>query len=166
MTLSQKNKREVSLCSPGCPGTHFEDQAGLELRNPLASASRMLGLKACATMPGWVCNLGWKFFEIYQPCSPGLCGFCWDDSCYFGRFAFVSRPSLLKGLTWLWTVSCLCFGFLTVLSPFIYLFIYLFIWVLPLSSDTPEEGVRSHYRWLWATRNAFPLCFGTWPVAC
>jgi hypothetical protein len=29
----------VSLYSPGCPGTHFVDQAGLELRNPLASAS-------------------------------------------------------------------------------------------------------------------------------
>ena len=29
----------VSLHSPGCPGTHFVDQAGLELRNPLASAS-------------------------------------------------------------------------------------------------------------------------------
>jgi hypothetical protein len=57
----------VSLCSPGCPGTHFVDQAGLELRNPPAkikikikikkekkrnlpaSASRVLGLKACAT---------------------------------------------------------------------------------------------------------------------
>jgi hypothetical protein len=41
----------VSLCSPGCPGTHFVDQAGLELRNPPASASRVLGLKAYATMP-------------------------------------------------------------------------------------------------------------------
>jgi hypothetical protein len=30
---------KVSLCSPGCPGTHFVDQAGLELRNPTASAS-------------------------------------------------------------------------------------------------------------------------------
>jgi hypothetical protein len=39
----------VSLCSPGCPGTHFVDQAGLELRNPPASASRVLGLKAWAT---------------------------------------------------------------------------------------------------------------------
>jgi hypothetical protein len=28
----------VSLCSPGCPGTHSVDQAGLELRNLLASA--------------------------------------------------------------------------------------------------------------------------------
>jgi hypothetical protein len=42
----------VSLYSPGCPGTHFVDQAGLELRNLPASASRVLGLKACATMPG------------------------------------------------------------------------------------------------------------------
>jgi hypothetical protein len=41
----------VSLCSSGSPGTHFVDQAGLELRNP--PASRMLGLKACATMPGF-----------------------------------------------------------------------------------------------------------------
>jgi hypothetical protein len=41
----------VSLYSPGCPGTHFVDQAGLELRNPPASASRVLGLKVCATTP-------------------------------------------------------------------------------------------------------------------
>jgi hypothetical protein len=29
----------VSLYSPGCPGTHSVDQAGLKLRNPPASAS-------------------------------------------------------------------------------------------------------------------------------
>jgi hypothetical protein len=34
---------------PGCPGTHSVDQAGLKLRNPSASASQLLGLKACAT---------------------------------------------------------------------------------------------------------------------
>jgi hypothetical protein len=39
----------VSLCSPGCPGTHSADQAGLELRNSPASASQVLELKACAT---------------------------------------------------------------------------------------------------------------------
>jgi hypothetical protein len=32
-----------------CPVTHSVDQGGLELRNPPASASQMLGLKACAT---------------------------------------------------------------------------------------------------------------------
>ena len=39
----------VSLCSSGCPGTHSVDQAGLELRNPPASASQVLGSKACTT---------------------------------------------------------------------------------------------------------------------
>jgi hypothetical protein len=39
----------VSLCSHGCPGIHFVDQAGLKLRNPPASASQVLGLKVCAT---------------------------------------------------------------------------------------------------------------------
>jgi hypothetical protein len=43
----------VSLCSPGCPGTHSVDQAGLELRGPPVSASWVLGLKACTTMPGY-----------------------------------------------------------------------------------------------------------------
>jgi hypothetical protein len=50
--------RQVSLCSPGCPGTHSVDQAGLKLRNPpasaSASASQVLGLKAFATMPSFV----------------------------------------------------------------------------------------------------------------
>ena len=39
----------VSLCSPGYPGGCFVDQAGLKLRDPPASASPALGLKACAT---------------------------------------------------------------------------------------------------------------------
>jgi hypothetical protein len=52
----------VSLCSPGCPGTHSVDQAGLKLRNPPASASQVLGSKACATRPSnslflkWTCG--------------------------------------------------------------------------------------------------------------
>jgi hypothetical protein len=47
----------VSLFIPGCPGTHPVDQAGLELRNLPASASQVLGLKVCSTMPGLVCVL-------------------------------------------------------------------------------------------------------------
>ena len=42
----------VSLYSSDCPGTHFVDQAGLELRNLPASASQVLGLKVCTTTPG------------------------------------------------------------------------------------------------------------------
>jgi hypothetical protein len=60
----------VSLCSPGCPGTHFVDQAGLELRNPPASASRVLGLKACATTPGPQLNFIFpKLDSFYQVSS-------------------------------------------------------------------------------------------------
>jgi hypothetical protein len=43
----------VFLCSPGCPGTHSVDEAGLKLRNPPDSASQVLGLKACATTPSF-----------------------------------------------------------------------------------------------------------------
>jgi hypothetical protein len=39
LSLSLVFQDRVSLYSPGCPGTHFVDQAGLELRNPPASAS-------------------------------------------------------------------------------------------------------------------------------
>ena len=42
----------VSLWSPGCPGTHSVDQAGLELRALPSSDSRMLGTKTCTTMLG------------------------------------------------------------------------------------------------------------------
>jgi hypothetical protein len=41
----------VSLCSLGCHGTHSVDQAVFELRYLPASASQVLGLKACTTMP-------------------------------------------------------------------------------------------------------------------
>ena len=37
--------RQISLCSPGCPGTHAVEQAGSELRDPPAS---VLGSKECA----------------------------------------------------------------------------------------------------------------------
>jgi hypothetical protein len=37
----------VSLCNSGCPGTHTVNQSGLELRDPPASASQVLGLKVC-----------------------------------------------------------------------------------------------------------------------
>jgi hypothetical protein len=68
----------VSLCSPDCPGTHFVDQAGLELRNPPASASQVLGLKVCATTPGQLGFLKLILFLyfmcvcvcVYQP----MCG--------------------------------------------------------------------------------------------
>ena len=50
----------VSLCSSGCPGTHSVEQADLEVRNPPASASGVLGLKAWATMLG----LPWFYSSV------------------------------------------------------------------------------------------------------
>ena len=38
-----------SFLSPGCPETSSIDQAGLKLRDPPASASRVLRLKVCTT---------------------------------------------------------------------------------------------------------------------
>jgi hypothetical protein len=55
----------VSLFSPGCPGTHSVDQAGLELRNLPASASQVLGLKACATTPGSRRQFFFFFFCLF-----------------------------------------------------------------------------------------------------
>jgi hypothetical protein len=55
----------VSLYSPGCPGTHFVDQAGLELRNLPASAYQVLGLKACATT-AWLGILNTEISKVVQ----------------------------------------------------------------------------------------------------
>jgi hypothetical protein len=49
MVVMVESQNRVSLCSPGCPGTHAVDQAGLQLRNQPASASQVLGLKVCTT---------------------------------------------------------------------------------------------------------------------
>ena len=57
LTLPDLSLDRVSLYSLGCPGTHFVDQAGLELRNLPSSASRVLGLKACATTSGLLFSL-------------------------------------------------------------------------------------------------------------
>jgi hypothetical protein len=70
----------VSLYSPGCPGTHFIDQAGLQLRNPLASASQVLGLKACTTMPSCYSSS----YYVHQPIVgvPGFLGTqCKQNGC-------------------------------------------------------------------------------------
>jgi hypothetical protein len=53
----------ISLYNAGCPGTPFVDGDVLELRNPPASASRVLGLKTYATTPSpWVCVLKMPHF--------------------------------------------------------------------------------------------------------
>jgi hypothetical protein len=105
----------VSLYSPGCPGTH-SDQAGLELRNSPASASRVLGLKAYATTPG-VVNINWVFLphlksfsfqiqSLYIYNNP-LKHESWADInalCYFVYFP-VNNPELSLAM---FHLGCLC----------------------------------------------------------
>jgi len=77
----------VSLCSPDCPGTHSVDQAGLELKNPPASASQVLGLKTCTTTaqravfflctgPLWLI----QFFPVFLRGSLSSKGRDWTES--------------------------------------------------------------------------------------
>jgi hypothetical protein len=82
----------VSLYSPGCSGTHFVDQAGLELRNLPASASRVLGLKVCITTPG-------RIFLICEM-KPACMFLSYDDTesanAFEGKFFFFFK-SLRQG---------------------------------------------------------------------
>jgi hypothetical protein len=101
----------VSLYSPGCPGPHFVDQTGLKLRNPPASASPVLGLKAWATTPG----LGFVFaclFCFWNRIS--LCSFGCPGTCY------VDQPGLeLLGIK-------VCIIHIWLKNPFFFFFLFLF----------------------------------------
>jgi hypothetical protein len=73
----------VSLCSPGCPGTHSVDQAGLELRNPPASVCLLsAGIKGMCyhvQLTPWGFNWGqceqesrpslWQVKEYREACA-------------------------------------------------------------------------------------------------
>ncbi|GAB1302002.1 Lysine-specific demethylase 2A [Apodemus speciosus] len=76
-SLTELNMAGVSLCSSSCPGTHSVDQAGLELRNPPASASQVLGLKACTTTPG--------FLFLFKPKISESCNKLTDQTLFFLR---------------------------------------------------------------------------------
>jgi hypothetical protein len=73
--------------SPGCPGTHSVDQAGLKLRNLPASASRVLGLKAWATT-AWQILLIVRFFLRLFLASAGLriCTQMSEALCQYPKF--------------------------------------------------------------------------------
>jgi hypothetical protein len=89
---------KVSLYRPGCPGTHFVDQAGLELRNPPASASRVLGLKACT---------GYIWIFISTICTKSFL--------------------VQKWCTWNVLVSKIINVYLIFWEPFIYFYVYRYL---------------------------------------
>jgi hypothetical protein len=93
----------VSLYSPGCPGTHFADQAGLELRNPPASASQVLGLKVCTTTPSLTSFLNSTFERTHSCPLLALKSQC----CHLVIMVLVSVPSLnsetaIEKFVWVW----------------------------------------------------------------
>jgi hypothetical protein len=55
----------VSLCSPGCPGTHSVDEVNFKLRNLPASASQVLGLKVYTT-PAHVAITSYDYIFIFD----------------------------------------------------------------------------------------------------
>lgn len=68
----------VSPSSPGCPATLFVWKADLKLDLPAsASASEMLGLKACVTTPGSISNFQRQnsFLLSERARGPGHLGF-------------------------------------------------------------------------------------------
>jgi hypothetical protein len=96
------------MCSPGCPGTHSVDQAGLEFRNLPASASQVLGLKACATSTQQIFSLftfqmlSFPSFPSENPLSPPLivrflCQLYIDQSCHTHIYLFLFKFFLKHG---------------------------------------------------------------------
>lgn len=63
----------VSLCGPGCPGTHPVDQASLELKRAACLPPPVLGLKACTTM------------------TPVLKAFLYSNRCHQKLEQFISK---------------------------------------------------------------------------
>ena len=86
----------ISLCSPGCPGTHSVDQAGLELRNPPASASQVLGLKACTATARLIIYLSmlglWWTYEVSMLPSH-WCSCIWLSELLLHCLGWCSRSS-------------------------------------------------------------------------
>ena len=60
-------KDRVSLCSPGCPGLHSVNRAGLEHRALLASASCVLGLKVCTAMSSFSLLFLCSYLQLLCP---------------------------------------------------------------------------------------------------
>ena len=82
----------MSLCSPSCPGTHSVDQADLELSDPPAFASQVLGLKAFTISPGtsrhYVISATRAFFLL------SFLSQCWHLSLFKPALSFCLKNKL------------------------------------------------------------------------
>jgi hypothetical protein len=110
----------VSLCSTGCPWTHSVDQADLELRNPPASASQVLGLKACTT-PAWQ----QLFLNLWSCNYFGLHVFCYSSFICFKMGCVVVGSDMTFHTSFFGSVS-------------------FFILISPILSNPPRLSLSSH----------------------
>lgn len=60
------------VCNLGCPGTLYEDHAGLEYTDPCVSASWAMGLKAWATTPNLSASWLWSASSSCCPDFPAV----------------------------------------------------------------------------------------------
>jgi len=58
---------KVSLCNPGCPGTHSLDQAGLEFEIPLPLPTKCWGSRCVPPLPSFLSFLCFRFSFIMYP---------------------------------------------------------------------------------------------------
>jgi hypothetical protein len=129
----------VSLYSSGCPGIHFVDQPGLELRNPPASASQVLGLKACTTTPSpdgkiLTRHLGWSQL-IFRSSS---CLRCLPPNCSDTTlFCLYTLFSLSKEGFWPFFIPYCCLSFSA------HFFCGASFGLLLIISSTIQEHIRS-----------------------
>jgi hypothetical protein len=143
-----------SLYSSGCPGTHFVDQAGLELRNPPASASQVLGLKACATTPSC-----WAVLKNYIS-HPQNNAYKGDE---YKRHRVLNEPGYRKWLA-TWLISAITPSLITIsvtllLSLYYYILSFCFVFRdrVSLSVSPGCPGTHSVDQAGLELRNPLPL---------
>ena len=141
----------VFLYSPGCPGTHSVDQAGLKLRNMPASACQVLGLKVCPTTAWlfdtycWIWGLPWSVVYILSEGSLEKTNFSFANYCQLELCCHLVRVGIYVHLSF------------SVLGPYL-------AWTCALSLHSASIAVSSYVYQLfcvWKTvlswRHLFPL---------
>ena len=94
------------------------------------------GLPAVAHHIPIYSSQSWKRWFAYLPKS-------WDQTTARNKPTYLLLAAWVKD--WHWRRAA--FNLATLKKKDLFIFIYMS--TLSLSSDTPEEHIRSHYRWLW-----------------
>jgi hypothetical protein len=144
----------VSLCSPGCPETHFVDQAGLGTQKSAYLCLPSAGIKS-VRLHGWLSCLFLWLTLLRRTLPWGEVGWKEAQSEHLTLLRFIAGAQQSSGVKSSQTAYTLWPGtrrlftrnlpIFVVLISFSFLKkMYLFYMsTLSLSSDTPEDGIRS-----------------------